>query len=135
MFLLLIAEALVRSSNFMMKDTLEGRKMFLLLIAEALVRISIFPGKRYWRAPEALESCKPLFKEFKILTVYSLYILESAKFVKKYPEKFTKNKDHPDTRMYVTQNTKHNENDLYVATCRNTNFVQNPLIMLSAKGN
>jgi hypothetical protein len=47
-------------------------------------------GKRYWRGSVALDSCKPLFQEYKILTVYSLYILESAKFVKKYPEKFRK---------------------------------------------
>jgi hypothetical protein len=71
---------------------------------------------------EALESCKPLFKEFKILTVYSLYILESAKFVKKYPEKFTTNLDHPETCIHVTRNTMYNENDLFVAHCRNTNF-------------
>jgi Reverse transcriptase (RNA-dependent DNA polymerase) len=93
--------------------------------------IRAMAGKRYWRAPEALESCKPLFKEFKILTVYSLYILESAKFVKKYPEKFTKNIDHPDTCIHVTRNTRYNENDLYVAPCRSTNFVQNPLNMLA----
>jgi hypothetical protein len=93
--------------------------------------IRAMAGKRYWRAPEALESCKPLFKEFKILTVYSLYILECAKFVKKYPEKFTKNVDHPDACMHVTRNTKYNENDLFVAHCRNTNFAQNPLHMLA----
>jgi hypothetical protein len=69
------------------------------------ILIGAMAGKRYWRAPEALDSCKPLFKEFKILTVYSLYILESAKFVKKYPEKFTKNVDHPETCIHVTRNT------------------------------
>jgi hypothetical protein len=45
-------------------------------------------GKKYWKGPAALDSCKPLFLEYKILTVYSLYILEAAKFAKKYPEKF-----------------------------------------------
>jgi hypothetical protein len=95
--------------------------------------IRAMAGKRYWRGPgpNALDSCKPLFQEYKILTVYSLYILESAKFVKKYPEKFTKNLDHPDTCTHVTRNTTYNENDLFVAHCRNTNFVQNPLIMLA----
>jgi hypothetical protein len=88
-------------------------------------------GKRYWRGPDALDSCKPLFKEFKILTVFSMFILESAKFVKKYPEKFTKNSDHPDARIHVTRNKTYNENDLFVAHCRNTNLVQNPLIMLA----
>jgi exonuclease III len=42
-------------------------------------------GKRYWRGPAALDSCKPLFRDYNILTVYSLYILEKAKFVKKIP--------------------------------------------------
>jgi hypothetical protein len=84
-------------------------------------------GKRYWRGPAALDSCKPLFKEYKILTVYSLYILESAKFIKKYPEKFSKYSDPTDTFTIVTRNTTHNENDLFVTPCRNTNFAQNPL--------
>jgi hypothetical protein len=88
-------------------------------------------GKRYWRGPAALDSCKPLFIEYKILTVYSLYILESAKFVKKHPEKFSKNSDHPDTRYFDTRNTTYKENDLCVKPCRNTNFTQNPLIMLA----
>jgi hypothetical protein len=92
--------------------------------------IRAMAGKRYWRAPEALESCKPLFKEFKMLTVYSLF-LESAKFVKKYPEKFTKNKDHPDTCFHVTRYRKYNDNNLFVAPCRTTNFIQNPLNMLA----
>jgi hypothetical protein len=48
--------------------------------------IRAMAGKRYWRGLDAPDSCKPLFKEFKKLTVFSLYILESAKFVKKYPE-------------------------------------------------
>jgi hypothetical protein len=88
-------------------------------------------GKRYWRGPAALDSCKPLFQEFNILTVYSLYILESAKFVKKYPEKFSKNSDNPNAKFYVTRNTTYKENDLFVKSCRNSDFVQNPLIMLA----
>jgi hypothetical protein len=88
-------------------------------------------GKKYWRGHEALDTCKALFKEHKILTLYSLYILESAKFVKKYPEKFTKNSDHPEVRKIITRNKVYKENDLFVPLCRNANFVQNPLIMLS----
>jgi hypothetical protein len=88
-------------------------------------------GKRYWRGPDALDTCKPIFQEHKILTVFSLYILESAKFVKKYPHKFSKNSDHPDSCFYVTRNTTYNENDLFVKPCRNENFSQNPLIMLA----
>jgi Reverse transcriptase (RNA-dependent DNA polymerase) len=93
--------------------------------------IRAMAGKKYWRGPAALDSCKPLFQEHKILTVYSLYILEAAKFVKKYPEKFSKNSDHPDANIRVTRNLTYNENDLYVKPCRNLNFVQNPLIMLA----
>jgi hypothetical protein len=88
-------------------------------------------GKKYWRGPAALDSCKPLFQQHKILTVYSLYILESAKFVKKYPEKFSKNSQHPDTSTYTTRNTTYKENDLFVKPCRNKSFVENPLIMLA----
>ena len=44
--------------------------------------IRAMAGKKYWRGPAALDSCKPLSLEYKILTVYSLYILEAAKFVK-----------------------------------------------------
>jgi hypothetical protein len=88
-------------------------------------------GTKYWRGPAALDSCKPLFQELKILTVYSLYILEAAKLVKQYPQKFSKNSEHPDANISVTRNLTYNENDLYVKACRNQNFVQNPLIMLA----
>jgi hypothetical protein len=87
-------------------------------------------GKRYRRGPAAFDSCKPLFREFKILTVCCLYILESAKFVRKYPEKLSENTDHPDTFRQI-RNATHKENDLFVKTCRNTSFVQNPLVMLA----
>jgi hypothetical protein len=93
--------------------------------------IRAMAGKKYWRGLEALDSCKPLFEEYKILTVYSLYILESAKFVKKYPDKFTKNSDHPDISVRVTRNTTFKENDLFVKTCSNSSHVQDPLVMLS----
>ena len=88
-------------------------------------------GKRYWRGPAALDSCKPLFREFSILTVYSLYVLEAAKFVKKYPEKFSQNKDHPNISVRVTRNITFKETDLFVKSCSNSNFGHNPLIMLA----
>jgi len=47
-------------------------------------------GVKYWRSNTELEICKPFFKEYDILTVYPLYILECMKFVKRYPEKFQK---------------------------------------------
>ena len=72
------------------------------------------------------------FREFNILTVYSLYILESAKFVKKYPDKFSHNMEHPETNIRVTRNTTYKETaDLFVKTCSNANFGHNPLIMLA----
>lgn len=39
------------------------------------------------------DSCKPYFQKFKILTLPSLYILESCKFVRKNPELYTKKQD------------------------------------------
>jgi hypothetical protein len=33
-------------------------------------------GIQYQRQNTALESCKPLFRKYEVLTVYSLYILE-----------------------------------------------------------
>ena len=75
----------------------------------------------------------PYFSHRKIKRAsnHSLYILEAAKFVKKYPEKFSKNSEHPDANIRVTRNLTCNENDLFVKPCRNLNFVQNPLIMLA----
>jgi exonuclease III len=45
-------------------------------------------GVRYWKSKTAVTSCRPLFKKHGILPVFSLYVLECVKFVKKYPEKF-----------------------------------------------
>lgn len=66
-------------------------------------------GKRYWKGPTAVVSCRPLFKKYEILPVFSLYILECVKFVKKYPEKFVNNCEvhHYETRQ---------RNNLYICT-------------------
>lgn len=45
--------------------------------------IRAIAGIRPW------ESCKPLFREYKILTLPCMYIFECAKFVKEHPELFT----------------------------------------------
>jgi len=50
-------------------------------------------GKRYWKSLTPLDSCRPLFKQYEILPVFSLYMLECVKFVNKYPEKFERNCD------------------------------------------
>jgi hypothetical protein len=46
----------------------------------------------------------PLLKKYEILPVFSLYILECAKFVKKYPEKFELLKN-SESQFYKTRNT------------------------------
>jgi hypothetical protein len=73
-------------------------------------------GLRYWRSNRALESCRPLFKKYEILTVYSLYILECMKYLKKYPEKFKKKSEMPLSNVPITRNSQENQcyNDLYV---------------------
>jgi hypothetical protein len=52
-------------------------------------------GLLYWRSNCALESCRPLFKRYGIMTVYSLFILECMKYLKKYPAKFKKRSEVP----------------------------------------
>jgi hypothetical protein len=48
-------------------------------------------GFRYKRSNLALSSCKNLFTQLQILTLPSLYILECAKFFRKYPQYFDTN--------------------------------------------
>jgi hypothetical protein len=61
-------------------------------------------GVRFRWNPEQTDSFRPLFKQFQILPVYSIYIVECAKFVKKNPEKFTlANK----TEGFPTNSTRH----------------------------
>jgi hypothetical protein len=84
--------------------------------------IRAMAGKKHWRGPAALDSCKPLFLEYKILTVYSLHILEAAKFVKKYTEKFSKNSEHPDANIRVTRNLTYN-----IKTCSSNHVETNIL--------
>ena len=91
-------------------------------------------GKRYWRSNCALDSCRPLFHKFGIMTVYSLYILECMKYLKKHPEKFTKCIDVPETEKLSvkTRANKANncENDLYCKNCRLNVSTQNPDMMI-----
>jgi exonuclease III len=74
-------------------------------------------GVRYCRSNTALESCGPLFKKYGILTTYSLYILECAKFVKKFPEKFKMYRDVPEAVIRTTRATVYVETNLYVKPC------------------
>jgi hypothetical protein len=73
-------------------------------------------GTQYCRSNKPLDSCKPLFKKFDILTVYSLNILECMKFLKKYPQHFPKICDKPDVVQRASRNRQRNVclYDLYV---------------------
>jgi hypothetical protein len=89
-------------------------------------------GLRYWRSNAALDSCKPLFKKYNILTVYSLYILECMKFVKKFPDKFLRQLDVENAKVHETRSKKKKicENDLYVSTCSLDLSAENPNVMI-----
>jgi Reverse transcriptase (RNA-dependent DNA polymerase) len=91
-------------------------------------------GKRYWRSNCALDSCRPLFYKYGIMTVYSLYIYECMKYLKKYPDKFTKCIDVPENeKLNVktrTNKLKTCENDLYYKNCRLNIISCNPDVMI-----
>jgi Reverse transcriptase (RNA-dependent DNA polymerase) len=89
-------------------------------------------GIQYWRSNKALDSCRPLFQRFDILTVYSLYILECMKFLKKNPNHFAKECDKPGGYLRVTRNNQDNvcPNDLYVPKCDLKLSNQNPNVMI-----
>jgi Reverse transcriptase (RNA-dependent DNA polymerase)/Endonuclease-reverse transcriptase len=88
-------------------------------------------GRRYWKWQTALESCRPLFTELDILPVFSLYVLECAKFARNNPEKFKKNSEVENNLTRGTRNKPVRENDLFVKSVRLTQSAQNPLIMVA----
>jgi hypothetical protein len=73
-----------------------------------------------------------LFKRFEILTVYSLYILECMKFLKKNPRHFIKRCDFACEQYRVTRNNQTNFccNDLFVPNCDLKLSTQNPAVMV-----
>lgn len=89
-------------------------------------------GLRYWKGLQPPESCRPLFKEYDIMPVYCLYILECAKFVRKYPEKFVKLSDVPEQQRSNGPRTRYrviDENlDLFVPETNLKMCNQNPKI-------
>jgi hypothetical protein len=85
-------------------------------------------GLRYWKWKTAVESCRPLFGKFYILPVFSLYVLERAKFARKNPEKFVKNSQVENNPTRNTRNNPVRGNDLFVKPVRLTQSAQNPLI-------
>jgi hypothetical protein len=91
-------------------------------------------GLRYRRSNCALDSCKPLFIKYGMLTVYSLYILECMKFFVKNPEKFRKKSAVPNCYSPKTRLAKSNccENDLYVENGGHLDILnQNPVVMIA----
>jgi hypothetical protein len=78
-----------------------------------------------------LESCRPLFK-FDILTVYSFYILECMKFLKKNPKHFKRKCDKPGEYLRVTRNNQDNvcPNDLNIPKCDLKLSNKNPNVMI-----
>jgi hypothetical protein len=91
-------------------------------------------GVRYWRSNCALDSCLPLFKKYEILTVYSLYILECMKYLKKYPEHFKKQIDVPNRSRPQTRKAKLNYciNDLYIEIENHLDVLnQNPVVIIA----
>jgi hypothetical protein len=56
-------------------------------------------GERFHWDPENPNSCK--LKKLNTLPVFSIYIVESAKFVKNYPEQFSLASENPNSFVYV----------------------------------
>jgi hypothetical protein len=69
-------------------------------------------GMRYWKGLTPVESCRPLFKKFNILPVFSLYVLECVKFIRKYPERFVKLSDLPENLQNNRPCTRNHNVDL-----------------------
>jgi hypothetical protein len=93
--------------------------------------IRAMAGLRYWKWKTALESCRPLFGKFDILPVFSLYVLECAKFARKNPEKFVKNSEVENNPTRSTRSNPVRGNDLFVKPVRLTQSAQNPLVMVA----
>lgn len=69
------------------------------------------------------ESCKPYFKKYKILTLPCVYILETCKFVRKYPFFFKKRSD------IVTKYALRHQNRLQLPNSRLQLHSSSPLVM------
>jgi hypothetical protein len=63
--------------------------------------------------------------------IFPLYVLECAKFVRKYPGKFTTVRDNPNCRVYSTRNTIADESDIFVPLVTLNITAQSPLVMIA----
>lgn len=88
-------------------------------------------GVRYWRSHCELDSCRPFFQRYEIMTVYSLFMLECMKYLKRHPEKFTKSCDVPKQGV-KTRRAAANAcpNDLFVSYCSLQISSQNPATII-----
>lgn len=84
---------------------------------------------------EETESCKPHFQEMKILSLPSLYIFETCKFVRKYPEFYTKREDiqkkitlrHKNRLNLPTSRLKMHSDSAYVMSIKLYNKLPEPI--------
>jgi hypothetical protein len=67
-------------------------------------------GKRYWPAREPLCSCRPLFERLELLPVFSIYLFESCKFARRFPDNFRRTAN---VHSHATRNTA----ELFVGAC------------------
>jgi Reverse transcriptase (RNA-dependent DNA polymerase) len=99
-------------------------------VAQKLVLRAMAGIRSHWNGEENI-SCRPLFAKYKILPVFSLYVLECVKFVQKYPEKFIMLKDAQGATARVTRNRAIHDCDLYVKDCTLQISAQNPIVMIA----
>ena len=55
--------------------------------------IRAMAGIRYWRSQTPLESARPWFEKFNLLPLFSLYLMECCKFVRRHPHYFQQVKE------------------------------------------
>lgn len=87
----------------------------LLILQKKLIRIIV--------NIEATESCKSYFEKYKILTLPCIYIFELCKFVRKYPNFYTKRDDH------ITKHHLRYRNKLMLPASKMTHHSSSPLVM------
>lgn len=94
----------------------------MFVAQKALVRA--LAGEDYLPGPTPPCSAKPLFKKYNLLPVFCIYLMESCKFVRKFPHYFVKTRE---VHAYSTRE----KSDLYVPVQTCAISEQNPLICVS----
>jgi hypothetical protein len=120
-------------SHMLYSIVIWGGSNYLDLVFIAQKRaLRALAGIRYWRCNEQLESCKPLFVRYEILTVYSLYILECMKYLTKNRVNFKRYSELGLDNRRQTRNSHKNAciYDLYVKNCDRKMLCQSPDVMI-----